>query len=133
MNFITKAAVVILASGLFFNTAVFAADVDMEKTMKRMALSFKQAKEAQSVEQMTEALASFSGQLELARQAKVQQDKQQVFQQGFDELTTELKQAQLFLAQQDLAAAKQHLVKMDELRKKYHKHRSPSFWQLIFG
>ncbi|EGM78955.1 soluble cytochrome b562 [Rheinheimera sp. A13L] len=128
-----KTVISVVITGLLFCGFAFANDVDMEKTMKQMALNFKQAKEAQSVEQMTLALASFETQLQQAQQGKFQADKAELYQQGLKELAVEVDQAQLLLAQQDLEGAKQQLLKMDELRKKYHKHRKPSFWQLIFG
>lgn len=128
-----KAVISLVIAGVLFCGFAFANDVDMEKTMKQMALNFKQAKEAQSVEQMTLALASFETQLQHAQQGKFQADKAELYQQGLKELAVEVDQAQLLLDQQNLEGAKQHLVKIDELRKKYHKHRKPSFWQLIFG
>jgi soluble cytochrome b562 len=128
-----KVVLLVLFSSVLLSTSVAASDVDMEKTMKQMALSFKQANEAQSVEELTSALASFEGQLQLAQQGKFQADKADLYQQGLKELAIEVDQAQLLLEQNNLAAAKQQLIKMDELRIKYHKHRKPSFWQLIFG
>lgn len=128
-----KVVMSVLLSSLLVCSSVSASDVDMEKTMKQMALSFKQAKEAQSVEQMTAALASFEGQLQQAQQGQFQPEKSELYQQGLKELAIELDQTQLLLEKNDLAGAQRQLVKMDDLRKKYHKHRSPSFWQLIFG
>jgi soluble cytochrome b562 len=128
-----KVVMLVLLSSLLVCTSVAASDVDMEKTMKQMALSFKQANEAHSVEELTSALASFEAQLQLAQQGKFQSDKADLYQQGLKELAIEVDQAQLLLEQNNLAAAQQQLVKMDELRIKYHKHRKPSFWQLIFG
>jgi len=128
-----KVVMLVLLSSLLVCTSVAASDVDMEKTMKQMALSFKQANEAQSVEELTSALASFEAQLQLAQQGKFQSDKADLYQQGLKELAIEVDLAQLLLEQNNLAAAQQQLVKMDELRIKYHKHRKPSFWQLIFG
>ncbi|RVT46205.1 cytochrome b562 family protein [Rheinheimera sediminis] len=128
-----KVIISVVITAVLFCGFAFANDVDMEKTMKQMALNFKQAKEAQSVEQMRLALASFETQLQQAQQGKFQADKAELYQQGLKELAIEVDQAQLLLEQQNLDGAKQHLVKIDELRKKYHKHRKPSFWQLIFG
>jgi soluble cytochrome b562 len=128
-----KVVISVLLSGVLACSSVFASDVDMEKTMKQMALNFKQAKEAQSVEQMTTALASFEGQLQMAQQGQFQGDKAKLFQQGLDELAIEVDKTQILLEKNDLAGAQQQLVKLDELRIKYHKHRKPSFWQLIFG
>lgn len=128
-----KVVISVLFTGLLLCTSVSATEVDMEKTMKQMALSFKQAKEAQSVEEMTSALARFENQVLLAQQGKFQGDKAGLYQQGLKELALEVDQTQLLLEKNDLAGAKQQLIKLDELRKKYHKHRKPSFWQLIFG
>ncbi len=128
-----KVVTSVLLGTLLVCSSVSATEVDMEKTMKQMALSFKQAKDAQTVDQMTAALASFEEQLQQAQQATFQADKAELFQQGLKELVIEVDQTQLLLEQQNLTGAQQQLIKMDELRKKYHKHRSPSFWQLIFG
>lgn len=128
-----KVVMSVLLSGLLVCASASASDVDMEKIMKQMALSFKQAKEAQSVEQMTAAMASFEGQLQQAQQGQFQTEKAELYQQGLKELAVEVDQTQLLLEKNDLAGAQQQLVKLDDLRKKYHKHRKPGFWQLIFG
>lgn len=60
-------------------------------------------------------------------------EKQVVFQQGLDKVAAQLTLVQGALAKQDLATAKQLLGEVDSLKKQYHKERSPSFWQLIFG
>lgn len=128
-----KVVMSVLFTGLLVCTSVSAKEVDMEKTMKQMALSFKQAKDAQSVEQMTVAIASFEVQVQLAQQASFAPEKAGLYQKGLKELALEVDQTQLLLEKNDLVAAKQQLQKLDELRKQYHKHRKPGFWQLIFG
>ncbi len=128
-----KVVISVLFTGLLVCTSVSAKEVDMEKTMKQMALSFKQAKDAQSVEQMTVAIASFEVQVQLAQQASFAPEKAELYQKGLKELALEVDQTQLLLEKNDLVAAKQQLQKLDELRKQYHKHRKPGFWQLIFG
>lgn len=128
-----KVLISVLFSSVLACTSVVAQEVDMEKTMKQMALSFKQAKEARSVEQMTIALGNFEQQLLQAQQGKFQADKAELFQQGLKELAAEVDHTQLLLQKNDLDGAQNQLIKMDELRKKYHKHRTPGFWQLIFG
>ena len=74
-----KVVMSVLLSSLLVCTSVSASDVDMEKTMKQMALSFKQANEAQSVEEMTTALANFEGQVQQAQQGKFQPEKAELF------------------------------------------------------
>lgn len=128
-----KVVISVLFTSLLLCTSVSATEVDMEKTMKQMALSFKQAKQARSVAEMAAALIHFEAQLLQAQQGKFQADKAELFQQGLKELAVELDKTQALLEQQDLTGAQQQLVVLDDLRKKYHKHRTPSFWQLIFG
>ena len=128
-----KVVMSVLFTGLLVCTSVSAKEVDMEKTMKQMALSFKQAKDAQSVEQMTVAIASFEVQVQLAQQASFAPEKAELYQKGLKELALEVDQTQLLLEKNHLVAAEQQLQKLDELRKQYHKHRKPGFWQLIFG
>ena len=128
-----KVVMSVLFTGLLVCTSVSAKEVDMEKTMKQMALSFKQAKDAQSVEQMTVAIASFEVQVQLAQQASFAPEKAELYQKGLKELALEVDQTQLLLEKNHLVAAEQQLQKLDELRKQYHKYRKPGFWQLIFG
>ena len=87
-----KVVMSVLLSGLLVCGSVSANEVDMEKTMKQMALSFKQAKEAQSVAEMTVAIASFEAQVQLAQQAKFAPEKAQLYQQGLKELALEVDQ-----------------------------------------
>ncbi len=92
-----KVIMSVLLAGLFVCASVSANEVDMEKTMKQMALSFKQAKDAQSVEQMTVAIASFEAQVQLAQQASFAPEKAELYQKGLKELALEVDQTQLLL------------------------------------
>jgi soluble cytochrome b562 len=60
-------------------------------------------------------------------------EKQNMYQQGLDKVAQQLGLVQAALAKNDLAQAKQLMAEVDSLKKQYHKERSPSFWQLIFG
>ncbi|TXH97935.1 MAG: hypothetical protein E6Q75_03345 [Rheinheimera sp.] len=110
-----------------------AATTDVEATMKQMGLNFKQAMQATDVPAMqtkVQALLDLTASVQAYHFAP---EKQQLFQQGLDKVATQLVLVQGALAEQDLDKAKQLLGEVDALKKQYHKERSPSFWQLIFG
>ena len=54
-------------------------------------------------------------------------------QQGLDKVQQQLTLVSQSLQQQQLEQARQQLQQVDALRKEYHRHRSPSIWQLLFG
>jgi soluble cytochrome b562 len=113
--------------------ASVAATTDVEATMKQMGLNYKQAMQATDVATMQAKVQSL---LELTASVQAYQftpEKQAVFQQGLDKVAAQLVAVQGALAGQNLGQAKQLLAEVDALKKQYHKERSPSFWQLIFG
>lgn len=106
---------------------------DVEATMKQMGFNFKQAMQATDVATMQAKVQTL---LELTASVQAYQftpEKQQVFQQGLDKVAAQLTLVQEALAEQNLDKAKQLLSEVDALKKQYHKERTPSFWQLIFG
>lgn len=114
-------------------TTAVAATTDVEATMKQMGLNFKQAMQANDVPGMQTKVQAL---IELTASVQAYQftpEKQQVFQQGLDKVAAQLVLVQGALAEQNLDKAKQLLGEVDALKKQYHKERSPSFWQLIFG
>lgn len=114
-------------------TAGVEATTDVEATMKKMGFTFKQAMTASDVATMQTAVTEL-GQLVAAVQAyQFAPEKQAIFQQGLTEVQQQVQLAQQALTAQDLAGAKTALGKVDSLKKQYHKERSPSWWQLLFG
>ncbi len=114
-------------------TTTVAPTTDVEATMKQMGLNFKQAMQATDVPTMqtkVQALIDLTASVQAYQFAP---EKQQVFQQGLDKVAAQLVLVQGALAEQNLDHAKQLLAEVDALKKQYHKERSPSFWQLIFG
>ncbi len=114
-------------------TTAVAATTDVEATMKQMGLNFKQAMQATDVPTMQTKVQAL---LDLTASVQAYQftpEKQQVFQQGLDKVAAQLVLVQGALAGQNLDQAKQLLNEVDALKKQYHKERSPSLWQLIFG
>jgi len=114
-------------------TTTVAPTTDVEATMKQMGLNFKQAMQANDVPGMQTKVQAL---IELTASVQAYQfapEKQQVFQQGLEKVAAQLVLVQGALAEQNLEKAKQLLAEVDGLKKQYHKERSPSFWQLIFG
>ncbi len=109
------------------------ATTDVEATMKAMALHLKQAAAAPDVATMQQQVQQLQQQVAAVQLYQFSTDKQVVFQQGLDKVQQQLTLVSQSLQQQQLAQAKQQLQQVDALRKEYHRHRSPSIWQLLFG
>ncbi len=113
--------------------AAVAATTDVEATMKKIGFNFKEAMQATDVPVMQEKVLAMTELVASVQAYQFTPEKQVVFQQGLDKVAAQLSLVQGALAKQDLATAKQLLSEVDSLKKQYHKERSPSFWQLIFG
>ena len=61
------------------------------------------------------------------------QKRQSILQQGLTEVQLQLDLVHASLVVSDITTAKQQLERVDALKKQYHKKRSPSLWQLLFG
>lgn len=107
--------------------------IDVEAVMKTMALHYKQAAKSQSVADMATEVTLFQQALTQAKSASYPADKAAKFQQGFQEIEQSISATQAALQQNDLAKAKQQWQHIDTARKTYHKLRSPSIWDLLFG
>ncbi len=112
---------------------VVAATTDVEATMKKMGFNFKQAMAATDVSAMQQKVQTLQELTASVQAYQFAPEKQQVFQQGLEKVAAQLVLVQGALAEQNLEKAKQLLAEVDGLKKQYHKERSPSFWQLIFG
>ena len=110
-----------------------AVTTDIEATMKQMGYTFKQAMQAADVASMHQQVNALTDLVASAQLYQFTPQKQQVFQQGLAKVAAQLSLVQAQLAKNDLAGAKQALAEVDSLKKQYHKERSPSLWQLIFG
>lgn len=114
-------------------TAPVEASTDVEATMKLMALYYKKALAASDIVQMQNEINALQHEVARVQQYQFPVEKQPLFQKGLNEVQQQLTLVQQKLSAGDLAAAKQQLAQVDQLKKQYHKERSPSFWQLLFG
>jgi len=114
-------------------TQAIASDYDLKTAMKQMKLDFKHAAEAQTVEDMQQAMSSFNQLLDASKQAQYPDEKKALYMEGFEKLTLTIDGINQELEQGDLQGAKQQLKVIDELREEYHDKRNPSIWSKLFG
>ncbi len=119
------------ASAVATNAAT--ATTDVEATMKAMALHFKKALGAADIEQMQKEINALQHEVATVQSYQFPPEKQQLFQKGLTEVQQQLLLVQQQLHEGKMAQAKEQLTQVDLLKKQYHKQRSPSFWQLLFG
>jgi soluble cytochrome b562 len=110
-----------------------AATTDVEATMKAMALHYKKALGAADIEQMQKEINALQYEVATVQSYQFPPEKQQLFQKGLTEVQQQLLLVQQQLRDGKMAQAKEQLTQVDLLKKQYHKQRSPSFWQLLFG
>jgi len=119
------------ASAVATNAAT--ATTDVEATMKAMALHYKKALGAADIEQMQKEINALQHEVATVQSYQFPPEKQQLFQKGLTEVQQQLLLVQQQLHEGKMAQAKEQLTQVDLLKKQYHKQRSPSFWQLLFG
>ncbi|MFC5079791.1 Cytochrome b562 [Vibrio thalassae] len=123
----------LLSTVLLFSTSVVAEGVDLKKNMQAMKLAFKQAAEAQSVDEMRQPIKDLETLIADSKQGEYPPEKAALYMEGFNKLSGALNQVSDELEQDDLEAAKQSLREVDNLRLEYHDKRNPSIWKRLFG
>ncbi|WP_100915140.1 cytochrome b562 [Pseudoalteromonas spongiae] len=103
---------------------------ELALVMKEMALSYKQAKTAQTSDELLAHLTDIEKALRKSQHIGFNRESQKS-NQGIERV---LKHVALIKQNvNDLPTAKKQLTEIDKLRKQYHKIHEPSFWQLLFG
>ncbi|GAC23599.1 hypothetical protein GMES_1300 [Paraglaciecola mesophila KMM 241] len=132
--------VVICAVQLFCNQAIsqeafktVTASTDVEATMKTMSLTYKQAMKTTEPSTMLGRIDKLQHLVASVQLVKFDKKRHAILQQGLSEVQAQLSLVHRSLTHNDITAAKAQLEKVAELRKRYHKERSPDIWQLIFG
>ncbi|MEP2653339.1 MAG: cytochrome b562 [Paraglaciecola sp.] len=132
---------VIMYVSLLLGEQVFAQDseakvtasTDVEATMKSMALAYKQAMVATNPSNMLSKVSKLKQLVASVQLVQFETDRQVILQQGLTEVQAQLELVKASLNEGNMTTAKQQLEKVDALKKQYHKKRSPSIWELIFG
>ncbi len=125
--------IAILSLGLLLSTHLFAAGFDLKATMKQMKQSFKQAAQAQTIDEMQAPIQQLSDLVEQAKLGDYAPEKQDIYLEGFNKLTVALDKIESELEAGEFEAAKASLKEVDSLREEYHDKRNPSIWESIFG
>ena len=109
------------------------ASTDVKATMKKMSFIYKEAMEINEPEVMQDTISNLQQLVASVQLVEFDPERHQVLQQGLIEVQAQLELAQAKLSTGNIIAAKQQLKNIIALKKQYHKERSPSLWQLIFG
>ncbi len=119
---------------LFCTSNLFAAEkIDLEATMKKTAFTYKKAMQATDINTLTLHVIELKKLIELCKKAKFSPDKKAISIEGFNKVLKHIKAVNKLISANQFDKAKLELKQIDLLRKQYHKHHKPSFWQLIFG
>lgn len=121
---------------LFFTTfCVSAAQTsELNETMKKMGLAYKQLVKAQTIDAASNAVADMKVLIEKSRVLGFKKDKEAQSLLGLKKVEQQLSLIDALLSQNELLKAQQAALEIDVLRKEYHKlHEPPGFWELLFG
>ncbi|GAC31840.1 cytochrome b562 [Paraglaciecola polaris] len=109
------------------------ASTDVEATMKSMSYTYRQAMLTSEANVMLNLIDKLQQLVASVQLVQFDQKRQSVLQQGLTEVQSQLALVHASLVARDINTAKEQLKKVAALRKQYHKERSPSIWQLLFG
>ncbi|MDN3616580.1 cytochrome b562 [Vibrio gallaecicus] len=109
------------------------ASVDLKKNMQEMKLAFKQAAEAQSIEEMKKPIVRLDSLVADLKTGVYPIEKEANYMEGFKKITASLDSIEQKLDNGKFDEAKQELRSIDALREEYHEKRNPSIWSKIFG
>jgi soluble cytochrome b562 len=114
---------------LLFLPVINAQDSELATVMKEMALSYKQARDAQTIDE----LSVYLNEIESALNRSIAIGFKQKETESIEGIKRVLTQVNAIQKTQDINLAKKQLVEIDSIRKQYHKLHEPSIWQLLFG
>ncbi|MDK9737354.1 cytochrome b562 family protein [Vibrio sp. D404a] len=126
----------ILLSGLIAASVMSAsafANVDLKENMQEMKLAFKQAAEAQSIEEMQKPMVRLDTLVAELKTGSYPAEKEQNFMEGFSKIQASIDSIEQKLEQGQFEEAQQELRTIDGLREQYHEKRNPSIWSKLFG
>ncbi|GLT13648.1 cytochrome b562 [Vibrio algivorus] len=118
---------------LLLTANVYASGVDLKATMKEMKIEFNHAAKAQNIDEMKAPVEKLTVLVNQAKQGTYSPEKQQLYLEGFNKLTTTLDSVETHLDAGEFEQAKEELRQVDDLRVEYHDKRNPSIWSKLFG
>ncbi|MFT4939760.1 MAG: soluble cytochrome b562 [Paraglaciecola sp.] len=109
------------------------ASTDIEATMKSMSFTYREAMLATEPGVMQNMVNELQQLVASVQLVQFGQERQLILQQGLTKVQLQLDLVHTSLVASDITTAKQQLKKVKALKKQYHKKRSPSLWELLFG
>ena len=98
-----------------------------------MKLAFKQAAEAQNIEEMQKPIVRIDTLVAELKTGVYPIEKEEHFMEGFKKISASIDSIEEKLDQGEFESAQQELRTIDGLREEYHEKRNPSIWSKIFG
>ncbi|MEW7865893.1 cytochrome b562 [Aeromonas diversa] len=95
---------------------------DLEQPMKKIGFNYKQALKADDAATMEKHLVAMKSEVEEAKGRQMPAAKKEKFLQGLDEVQKELDASLAALKAGDEAKARQHLSRINDLKKEYHQY-----------
>lgn len=117
-----------LLLGLLLANPVFAGE--LKPTMKEMRLHYKQAIDATAPEEFNQKIKLFLIELDKARAFDFSSERAQVSLEGLDKVHAKISSLPP-ATKANLAALKEELKQVDQLRKEYHKKIKPGVFELL--
>ncbi|MCF2826275.1 cytochrome b562 [Pseudoalteromonas sp. L23] len=119
---------------LFSMSGVAHESSELNKTMKEMGHIYKQAMKAQSAQEMQAHLTELTTLVNESKQFQFKQEVSAESVEGLNKVLETITKASHEIDSGRVEKAREMLLKIDELRKQYHKlHEPPGFWELLFG
>ncbi len=116
-----------------FSSLSYAQNIDMEATMKKMALAYKSAVQAESLQEVKAQMVTLDALVEKSKRAQFAAEKKGTYLEGLNKLSDAIDEVNVRVEAQQLEQAKESLKQINDLRKEYHDKRNPSIWQRLFG
>ena len=95
---------------------------ELEQPMKKIGFNYKQAVKADDAATMEKYINEMKAQFDIAKQKNMPTAKKEKFLEGMNEVQTELDASLAALKAGDEAKAREHLAKVNDLKKEYHKY-----------
>ena len=95
---------------------------DLEQPMKKIGFNYKQAVKADDAATMEQHTTETRAQQAVAKQKPMPAAKKEKSLEGMNEVQTELDASLAALKAGDEAKAREHLAKVNDLKKEYHKY-----------
>jgi len=117
-----------------FSFQASAQATELSVTMKNIGHLYKKALKSDDPAATNKYIDELILLLDKSKKAKFKQGTEEQSVEGLNKVIENLKLAKKQSADGEYASARKTLLKVDELRKHYHKlHEPPTIWQLIFG